>query len=663
MLKHAVSVLKIDKAEDDNDERIIRGWATTPEPDRAGDIVEPEGAQFKNPAPLLWMHRSDSPVGTVEFGKPSKKGIPFIAKMPKIDEAGKLKERIDEAWQSLKSGLVTAVSIGFRALEWTFIEETGGIRFAKTEILELSLVTIPANAGATITSIKSYDKELRAAIGKNATAPTSVMKTTSGASEKKQVKLSPKKEEKTMNLQEQIKQYQAERAAKSAQMLEMMKKSADAGVTLAADEAETYDTLRDEIKAINDHLARLNEALEIQKQCAVPVQTDAAVTVEKSNALRTPKGAPQIIVNRSKDEAFQGQNFTRKVIARALAFMDNENYSDVLRKRWGQVDPHFVEVVTKANEVSAGGSGAGDWGAELVTADGRYTGDFIEYLYGLTVFFDLPLTEVPANVTIKGQDGAATGYWVGENKAIPMSKPDFSNVSLTPLKVAAITALSNELIRDSSPSAERLVRDALAEACAQRVDQTFFSTTAASAGVSPAGILNGIGSTTSHGPTGADLRADIKTLYAPFLAAKNASGIVLAMNPALAKSISLMVNALGQTEFPGLTSEGGTLLGDKVYVGDNITSGQIIALKPRDIWRIGMFGLQISVSREATIEQNSVPAGAGDTPAASANTPVSMFQTEQTAIKAVMPVNFQKRRTSAVSYITGADYGADESSS
>ena len=69
-------------------------------------------------------------------------------------------------------------------------------------------------------------------------------------------------------------------------------------------------------------------------------------------------------------------------------------------------------------------------------------------LYAATVYDKLPLRRVPANVTIKGQDGANTGYWVGESKSIPASVADFSTVNLTPLKVGAITVSSNELLRD-----------------------------------------------------------------------------------------------------------------------------------------------------------------------------------------------------------------------
>lgn len=163
MKRHAYSLFTT-KALDD-DARIIEGIASTPTADRMGDIVEPMGAQFKLPLPLLWQHNAGQPVGHVLDAKISADGISIKAQLAKIDEPGKLKDRLDEAWQSLKHGLVRGLSIGFTALESARIKDTWSEHFLKWDWLELSCVTIPANAEASITTVKSIDQALRAASG------------------------------------------------------------------------------------------------------------------------------------------------------------------------------------------------------------------------------------------------------------------------------------------------------------------------------------------------------------------------------------------------------------------------------------------------------------------------------------------------------------------
>lgn len=161
MTRRAYSVLEVKAVNEEK--RIIRGVATTPSVDRADDIVEPMGVKFKNPMPFLWQHQHDKPIGTVKFDKPTEKGITFEAELPVIVEPGALKDRVDEAWQSIKLGLVKAVSIGFRAIEYSFIEGSNGIRFVESEVFELSAVTIPANADAVITA-KNFGSEEAAII-------------------------------------------------------------------------------------------------------------------------------------------------------------------------------------------------------------------------------------------------------------------------------------------------------------------------------------------------------------------------------------------------------------------------------------------------------------------------------------------------------------------
>jgi HK97 family phage prohead protease len=140
----------------DEGKRVITGVATTPNVDRVGDIIEPLGVKFTNPLPFLWAHDHEMPVGQVKFDKPTKNGITFTAELvhPDTVESTTLKDRLQMAWDSLKTGLVRAFSVGFRPLEYAFIDG-GGIRYDESEVYELSGVVVPANADCLLSGIKS----------------------------------------------------------------------------------------------------------------------------------------------------------------------------------------------------------------------------------------------------------------------------------------------------------------------------------------------------------------------------------------------------------------------------------------------------------------------------------------------------------------------------
>lgn len=660
----------------DEEQRVIRGIATSMTVDRMGDIVVPDGVRVAADIPLFLYHDSTKTVGRAKFGKPTKNGIPFEARLPKVEEEGLLKQRVDEAWQMCRYGLITAVSIGFRALEDAYeIMKNGGIKFLEVEVLELSLVPVPAQPDAVIQGIKSADPTARETlIEKIKSADQAARRAASGAKAGGVVSRSvagssgfrpdvsgtskspasggfsfSRKDNQMKTLQEMM----DERAQKSARMTELMELREAEKRQFTADEAKEFDELDLSMSLLDDDI-RIKRFQERQAGAATAVQ---GKSTEQGTASR---GGISFVRKTDPDDKFKGQSFTRMAIAKALSFIalkDGHFVSpaEIAEKRWGKSHPNLVNVI-KAG-VAGGGTGSGEWGAELADSNTRFTGDFIEFLYAMTIFDRLPLREVPARVHIKGQDGAATGYWVGESKGIPVSKPDFSDVELTPLKVAAISVCSKELIADSSPSAEMWIRDSIAKASAQRVDQTFLSTTAASAGVSPAGILNGLSAAVPSGTDADAVRADLMTLYTGFLTAKNASGLVQVMTPSMAKALSLLRNSLGQREFPDIRADGGTLEGDQVFTGDNVTSGDWILLKPSDIWKIGDTGIEISMSDTATIEQDSAPQGAGDTPTAASATLMSLWQTEQVGFKVVRRINYQKRRTSAVAYLSDAEYG------
>lgn len=154
----AYSTLKIKSVTDNGDERIITGIASTPTPDRDSDIIDPKGAKFALPIPLLWQHNHNQPIGEVVEATVTDAGIEITAKIATITDEGALKNRIDEAWQSIKSGLVKCLSVGFRSLDYAYHKDDYGLDIKEWEWYELSVVTVPANPDAIITSLKDFKK-------------------------------------------------------------------------------------------------------------------------------------------------------------------------------------------------------------------------------------------------------------------------------------------------------------------------------------------------------------------------------------------------------------------------------------------------------------------------------------------------------------------------
>jgi HK97 family phage prohead protease len=134
-------------------ERIIDFIISTDAIDRMGDTISVDGWQLadyrKNPV-VLWAHDSS---------------MPPIAKASNVRvEDGKLKARAefvtremslfgDQIYQMIKGGFLSAVSVGFDPMKWVWSEEDGrtmGIDFTQQELLEFSVVPIPANPEALI---------------------------------------------------------------------------------------------------------------------------------------------------------------------------------------------------------------------------------------------------------------------------------------------------------------------------------------------------------------------------------------------------------------------------------------------------------------------------------------------------------------------------------
>jgi HK97 family phage prohead protease len=645
MLNRAYSLLSIKQV--DEDARVITGMATTPAPDRLNDVVEPAGAEFKLPIPLLWMHDAGNPIGKVTHAKITKAGIEIVASISKGVTA-----EIDRAWSLIKAGLVPGLSIGFKPTEHEFIPETKGIRFKKWLWLELSAVTVPANSEATIATIKSIDTAQRAAPGQR-TPHRVVHLNPPGASGSSQRKSAQEGAMKTYA--EQITALENKRAATFAAQEAVAQKGLDEERTMDASENEAFDNHQGIIESIDKQLVRLHQLEQNIAKAAKPV---IAVADQKSGS--DTRGGTIIV--RAQPKLELGIELARQVKVKIVSRLASERASDVAAAMYGS-DSEVAAFYKTA--VPAGTTITGNWAANLIGAEtgGAAVAAFLEYLRPRTILGrfgtnGIPaLRSVPFHVPIVTQTGAGAGYWVGEAKAKPLTSFNFTRTTLSPLKVANICVLSMENIRYSSPASDAIVRDQLAKALMARLDTDFINPSkTASAGISPASVTNGAAAIVSSGDDADAIRLDIRSLLAKFNAANNpvTSGVFV-MTSACAQALAMMVNPLGQQEFPTMSPTGGTVYGMPAIASDYVPSAIVALINAEDVFLADEGGIAVDTSQEASLEMSDAPAHDSSTPTGASL--VSMFQTNSVAVRAERIVNWLRARSQSVAYLTSADWG------
>ena len=456
---------------------------------------------------------------------------------------------------------------------------------------------------------------------------------------------------------EQIGAFEAKHAANVAIMKSLMDAASEKGETLDAEAQDQFDELQSENEAVEKHLSRLRQMEKMAAAGAKPVDGSSAKAASDSRDPTVPATV------KAAEKLEKGIGFARLAKVKALAKLDGESVRTVAKELYGE-QSSIYGIVSKA-PVPAGTTNEGNWAADLVGEGTNVIADFVEFLRPRTILGrfgqnGVPgLRNVPFNVPLVGQTEGGEGYWVGEGKAKPLTRFGFDRNILDIYKVANIAVVTEELLRRSSPAAEALIRDSLASAIAARLDTDFINPAkAAVAGVSPASITNGLTPVASTGGDADAIRADIRALMATFIAANNAptTGVWI-MGSTTALALSMMANPLGQPEFGGISMTGGTFNGMPVIVSDYIPSGTVVLANASDIYLADEGGIQVDMSREASLEMADNPAHNSDTPTG-ATSLVSMFQTNSVAFRVERFINWARRRPSAVAILTGATWGA-----
>jgi HK97 family phage prohead protease len=132
------------------------GYASTygGPPDLAGDVIQPgaykqaiasQGAGY----PLLWAHKQDEPLGIAKVSD-SAAGLVVNGSLLMSDSGAQ------RAYDFMKAGVIKGLSIGYQVDPSKATYGNDGTRtIREIKLFEVSLVAIPCNPAAQVTSVKS----------------------------------------------------------------------------------------------------------------------------------------------------------------------------------------------------------------------------------------------------------------------------------------------------------------------------------------------------------------------------------------------------------------------------------------------------------------------------------------------------------------------------
>jgi HK97 family phage prohead protease len=143
------------------DDRSIKFTITTSAPDREKDVINSEGwelsAFLKNPV-VLFAHDYDA-LPVAKATSIEQQGDSLVATAQFAPK--ELNPMAEQVFQMLKAGFLKGASVGFRPLTFSYNEDRGGVDFGTQELLEFSVVPVPANAQALMAAgLKGLDTEV-----------------------------------------------------------------------------------------------------------------------------------------------------------------------------------------------------------------------------------------------------------------------------------------------------------------------------------------------------------------------------------------------------------------------------------------------------------------------------------------------------------------------
>jgi HK97 family phage prohead protease/HK97 family phage major capsid protein len=639
--------------------------------DRMGDIIEASGWDFdsfkKNPI-ALFNHRSDFPIGkwnNIRIAGKELRGHLEIA--PKGTS-----ERIDEIRKLIDAGILKAVSVGFRPIDYEPLDKKNpfsGLKFTKQELIETSLVSVPANpnALAVAKSLNISRSTIDLVFAEHGEDTRLRRRGFTG----EHAERTPKRKGKTMTgLGQRIADLQAAIVAKQDELTALLDKMDDSNVSDADLEAAT------KIKA---ELAQLDKthALLVDSEKVMARGSDsnngrgrAISTVvlppggsrgngHDTNNNKPEIAAPAILKHKKELEPLDYLVRAATVTYACRAWGGGRHPDEIRQKIYGddEITKVVCDLVMRAASAPALTTVTG-WAAELVQT--QYA-DLMPLLMPKAILTRLAARGLALTfgrsgrivIPSRSRTPSLAGSFVGEGMPIPVRQGAFTSAILTPKKMAVITTWTHEMDEHSIPAIEGLLREAIQQDTTVAVDSVLIDTNPATV-VRPPGLLNGVAATTATAGGGITaLIGDIKALTSALVASTygNLRTPVWLLNPGdiLAASLTTAPNT---GLFPFREEiKGGTLNTVPFIDSATVPAKTMILVDAADFVVVGGEAPRMEMSDQATLHmEDTTPLELVASPSTVAAPQRSLFQTDSLALRMILPLNWVQRRAGTIAW-------------
>jgi HK97 family phage major capsid protein/HK97 family phage prohead protease len=574
--------------------------------------------------------------------------------------------RIDEIRKLVEAGILKAVSVGFKPVKHEPLNKGdkssyGGIRFLEQELVETSLVSVPANANALAVakSLKVSPETINlvfAEQGKESgTMTRRAFVAEQGATHHHNRRAS------AMPLGQRIQDVEAKLIGYTDELEAHLSKMNDDNVS-DAEMAKTNDLnakiaqhegLRDSLVEAEKRLART--AGNGNERRSLPAVVNGGGNAGTSS--------PHVILHRKKE--LDPLEYLVRAGTAAVFAKDWARPLDEARTRiYGddEMTKAITDIVLKAASAPAMTTVPG-WAQEL--AQQTYS-EMMPLLMpdsilrplsakGLSLMFGQAAKIV---IPTRSRTPSIAGSFVGEGNAIPVRQGAFTSQTLTPKKVAVISVFTREMSEHSIPAIEGIIREAIQQDTSVAVDSVLIDANPATT-VRPAGLLNGVAAITPTVITNGAFAAivgDIKNLLGALTTnlLGNVRNLVFLMNPTDVLSASLVVPPnTGQFPFKADLAAG-TLNGIPVIKSSTVPVKTLILMDAADFVVVGGDSVRFEMSDQATLHMEDttpVELVSAGSPGTVASPQRSLFQTDSIALRMIMPLNWIIRRTGTVAWV------------